>query len=118
MVKEIEKYDVLAPMDFKISKGAATKVIKGFRSINFKKVLELDDQVLVKWVRNGVMGMIYAHLNSLSNLRTLIKMQGIKRGEHIDGREHIIRGIKKGILNSIKASMERRLPPATPLSVL
>jgi hypothetical protein len=78
LVQEIEKHDVLAPMNLKVSKGTATKLIKGFRTVNFQKVLELDDKILAQWVRTGAMGLIYAHMNSLSNLRTLIQMQGIQ----------------------------------------
>jgi hypothetical protein len=49
-------------------------VYRGFRMINEDKVRELRGDQARKWVGNGLMGMIYAHLFSLSQMRDLFAM--------------------------------------------
>ena len=81
LVQEIEEQDLLKPMTFNIKKGKAQKQIKGFRTIDYKKLVTLDDKILAQWVRNGVMRMIYAHMGSLSNIQKLAQLQGIEPPE-------------------------------------
>jgi len=42
-----------------------------FRTVDPKKLSELDDATLAGWVRNGLLAVIYAHLHSLSNVQAL-----------------------------------------------
>lgn len=49
-------------------------VYRGFRMINEDKVRELRGDQTRKWVGNGLMGMIYAHLFSLSQMRDLFAL--------------------------------------------
>lgn len=48
---------------------------EGIHSIDQKKMLELDDATLAGWVRNGLMGVVYAHGSSLKNLNLLAELQ-------------------------------------------
>lgn len=77
MVEELEKHELLAPMNAKIQKGDASKTIQGFRAVDQKKLIKLDDKTLARWVRSGIMALIHAHLSSLANMEGLAKLQGI-----------------------------------------
>lgn len=78
LAQELEKNDLLKPIEFKITRGTAEKVVQGFRTVDLKKVTELDDATLAKWVKNGMLAMVYAHLFSLQNFSRLAKMQGLE----------------------------------------
>jgi hypothetical protein len=81
MVRELEKFELLAPMNVTIQKGGSSKILKGFRTIDQKKLVKLDDATLAQWVRNGVMAFIHAHLVSMTNIKELAKLQGIAPAE-------------------------------------
>lgn len=78
MVQEIEKNDLLIPMKARGGKDGPEKILAGFRTIDFRKMLKLDDATLAGWVRKGIMPMINAHLTSLANFNALAKLQGIR----------------------------------------
>lgn len=67
----LEEKDVLISRHFSINQGDEKKVVKEFMAVDVKKLEQLDDATLAEWVRNGLMGLIFAHLNSLSNLQKL-----------------------------------------------
>jgi len=81
MVLELEKYEMLMPMNVKIQKGGTGKTLKGFRTVDYKKLVKLDDKTLAQWVRNGIMSLVHAHLISLQNIKDLAKMQGTGPGK-------------------------------------
>jgi hypothetical protein len=79
----LEEKDVLVSKQFTISSGDKKKAVGGFRVVDVKKLENLDDATLAAWVRNGLMGIIYAHLISISNLRKLAAAQGAtERTQH------------------------------------
>lgn len=43
------------------------KNIDGFQCVDMEKIMTLDDKSLADMVRNGTMGMVYEHVNSLGN---------------------------------------------------
>ena len=77
LVQELEKYGVLTAQQINIGIGDKTQTLRGFRLVDMKKVHALDDAILAAWVKNGIMGIIYAHLNSLTNLKKLAALQGL-----------------------------------------
>jgi len=78
LVQEIDKSGLLIPMKAKDSPKSEEKILKGFQTIDAKKMLKLDDATLAGWVRKGIMPMIHAHLTSLANFNDLAKLQGLK----------------------------------------
>ena len=72
----LEEKDILVSKQFAIAQGEKKNALRGFRVVDAKKLEKLDDETIVKWVRNGLMGIIYSHLNSISNLRKVAAAQG------------------------------------------
>ena len=61
--------------DKKVSAGAKDKkkdLIRGFRAVDTDKLEQLDNDILGSWVKQGVMGLVYAHLHSMDNFRKLV----------------------------------------------
>ncbi len=71
LLKALGEQDVLAEQQFSIKSGDKQATIAGFRGVDQEKLIELDDAILAEWVRNGLMGLVFAHLRSLENVRTL-----------------------------------------------
>lgn len=72
----LEEKDVLVSKQFTVSRGDKKSALRGFRVVDMKKVLELDDATLAEWVKNGLMGIIHSHLASISNLKKVAEAQG------------------------------------------
>ncbi len=72
----LEEKNVLVPKQFTITKGETKNALRGFRVVDMEKVRQLDDETLAKWVKNGLMGLVYAHVNSMSNLKKVAAAQG------------------------------------------
>lgn len=69
----IRQFDELGLLeDASLSKDNAP-ILKGFKKINEKKLLELDDAKLSAMVRNGVYRAIVYHLDSLENFAKVVK---------------------------------------------
>ena len=77
-VSLLEEQDVLVSRQFKITKGDKSANVRGFRVIDTEKLAKLDDSVLALWVRNGLMGIIFAHLHSLNNIRRITDLQSVE----------------------------------------
>ena len=69
--RELDAHGVLVEKKVNIEKDGATSTIGGIRCVDTEKLNALEDAVLAAWVRNGLMGLIHSHLNSLVNLRAL-----------------------------------------------
>ena len=65
---EVEQAGVLEDKTLRIQDGENTRLIGGFRTANLDKLAALDDATLAKWARNGVLQIVYAHINSLRHL--------------------------------------------------
>jgi hypothetical protein len=77
-VSLLEAHDVLVSKQFKITRGDKASNVRGFRVVDTEKLAKLDDAVLALWVRNGLMGIIFAHLHSLNNIRRITQLQGVE----------------------------------------
>ena len=78
IVSLLEEHDVLVSKQFKIKRGDKSANLRGFRVVDTEKLAKLDDSVLALWVRNGLMGIIFAHLHSLNNIRRITELQGVE----------------------------------------
>ena len=73
LLGEVAEKNLLEPQQFNVEKDGEKESFGGFRGVNEKKIMELDDETAGKWVKNGVMGVLYAHLISMRNAQALIK---------------------------------------------
>ena len=73
LLSEVAEKNLLESQQFNIQKDGEKESYGGFRGVSENKLKELDDETAGKWVRSGVMGVLYAHLISMHNARALIK---------------------------------------------
>jgi hypothetical protein len=69
--QELEKHGVLENKSITMEKNGVKSTIGGFRCVDMKKLITLDDKTLAGWVRNGLMGIVHTHLQSLDNVKAL-----------------------------------------------
>lgn len=69
LCQELDDQDVLVEKRIVLEKNGKKESIAGFRCVDMKKVIALEDAVLAKWVRNGLIGLINAHLQSMANIK-------------------------------------------------
>ncbi len=74
----LEEQNILVSRVFKITKGEKSRSVRGFRVVDTEKLAKLDDSTLALWVRNGLMGIIFAHLHSLNNIKRITELQGVE----------------------------------------
>jgi len=75
LMEQLEKADVLVPYQFAVGNKDNPRKIRGFRVVDTKKLAALDDATLAAWVRSGVMSLVYSHLASMVNIKTVINLQ-------------------------------------------
>jgi hypothetical protein len=75
LMTELAKADVLVPYQLTVGNREKPRAIRGFRIVDMKKVAALDDATLAAWVRNGLMAIVMAHLQSMANVGQLARMQ-------------------------------------------
>lgn len=71
MFQELEAKGILVEQQFNFEKDGQRKSYGGFRLVDVEKMKKLDDETLAKWVRNGVIALINAHVQSLANVRLI-----------------------------------------------
>ena len=59
---------------------AAPLTVKGMYAVDMKKLREMDAETLGEWVKNGLMGLVYAHQASLANLQAVADIQSRPQG--------------------------------------
>jgi len=76
-MEEVQKLDLLIDGEVTIQQGnmAQPAVYRGFCMISEDKVRELRGDQLRKIVQNGMLGIMYAHMYSLGNVRELFARQ-------------------------------------------
>jgi hypothetical protein len=63
---------LLADKKFDIESGGQQISIRGFKTVDWDSLKNLDDDSLADWVRQEIMGLIFARLHSLDNVRGMI----------------------------------------------
>jgi hypothetical protein len=76
-MEEMQKLDVIIDGEVQLQQEGMEQpaVYRGFRMVSEEKLRELRGDQVRKIVGNGMMGLIYAHLFSLSNVRELFAKQ-------------------------------------------
>ena len=65
------EHDVLTPKNLNLKVGDKTRQIRGLRIVDMDRVNALPDDVLAGWARSGLLALVYAHTQSLTNLKSL-----------------------------------------------
>ena len=68
---ELDAAGILVDKTLTIRDGKTVRAIGGFRVADLEKLAAQDDATLAKWARNGVLQIVYAHLDSLRHLQAL-----------------------------------------------
>ena len=77
LVAALMEKNVLIEQQLTVSHADGTQAsFAGVRVVDMEAVKALDDATLAAWVRNGLMGLIVAHLHSIDNIRALTRRQG------------------------------------------
>ncbi len=74
LFKQLDEKDIIVPKTFKVMAREQEKVINGFKGVDMKKILDLDDGALAGMVKNGTMGMVHEHVHSLSCFSKLVSL--------------------------------------------
>ena len=72
LFKSLKEKDLIADKIFKYTINKEEKSINGFQGVDMEKLIALDDKNIADMVKNGIMGLIYEHLNSLKNFSKFI----------------------------------------------
>lgn len=67
----LAEHDVLVSQALNIKSNDKTRQIRGLRIVDLKRLNALPDDVLAAWARSGLLALVYAHAQSLSNLNRL-----------------------------------------------
>lgn len=66
--------EMLSSQQFEIQTPSNQKMrFAGFKTVNRKKLAEIDPETASAWVKNGLLEAVYAHLNSLPNIQFIAK---------------------------------------------
>ncbi|MFO7750520.1 MAG: SapC family protein, partial [Desulfobacteraceae bacterium] len=73
LCQELESKEILVGKEVSFEKEGQQTKIGGFRCVDVEKMNKLDDAVLAQWVRNGLMGLILTHLQSVENIKAFTR---------------------------------------------
>ena len=65
---QLRKYDLLEPRNIRLEKEGKTINLNGLFVVSEEKLRQLDEKVAHEFLKEGVLGWIYAHLLSLANI--------------------------------------------------
>ena len=65
---QLRKYDLLEPRNIRLEKDGKTINLNGLFVVSEEKLRQLDEKVAHEFLKEGVLGWIYAHLLSLANI--------------------------------------------------
>ena len=68
---QLRKHDLLEPRNIRLEKEGNAINLNGLFVVNEEKLRQLDEKTAHEFLKEGVMGWIYAHLLSLSNIDRL-----------------------------------------------
>jgi putative transposase len=74
LIAKLKELDVLDKREFRVkTDNKEVVLLKDFYVVNEKRFFNLDDEVLLKFTKDGVVSLIQAHINSISNIEILLK---------------------------------------------
>ncbi len=78
MIRPLVDKNMLIEQTYTITRDDGKEMsYNGLRVVDAARISSLDDQTLAEWVRSGLMGLVYAHLNSIDNIRKLANLQNV-----------------------------------------
>ena len=82
LISSLKEYNLLDKRSFeiKIEDGSTKSLLSDFYVVNKSRLLELDDEIIVQWAKNGWLFVIESHIKSIENINTLLT-QLIKKSE-------------------------------------
>ena len=82
LITVLKEHNLLDKRSFeiKIEDGSTKSLLSDFYVVNKSRLLELDDEIIIQWVKNGWLFIIESHMKSIENINTLLN-QLIKKGE-------------------------------------
>ena len=72
LFKSLEEKDLIVDKIIKYTINQKEKSINGLKSVDMKTLTALDDKNIADMVKNGAMGVVYDHINSLGNISKFI----------------------------------------------
>ena len=75
MIEKLEEYEILKASVLQIGKGNNGKKLGGFKLVDFKKLLSMDDKVLADWARKGWLNALSLQQLSLSHFDKFFKLK-------------------------------------------
>jgi hypothetical protein len=80
--QKLQELELLQPMRFDATLPGGEKLtVDGFLTVNEEKFKALPDAAVLDLQRNGFLGLIYAHLISLGNMRRLIEWRVLRANQ-------------------------------------
>jgi len=73
LVKELRAADVMTERQVQQQEGQS--MVAGFETVDKEKFDAISDEQFIKWRKNGMLPLIYAHLSSLDNIQRLAEDQ-------------------------------------------
>lgn len=67
-MEQLRKHDLLEPRNIRLERGGNSINLNGLFVVNEDKLRQLDEKTTHEFLREGVLGWIYAHLLSLNNI--------------------------------------------------
>jgi len=67
LFKVLEEKELIVDRAFTYTINQEEKSIDGFKGVDMEKLVALDDKSLADMVKNGTLGLVHEHINSLSN---------------------------------------------------
>jgi len=75
LIQDLKKYDLLEKRNFEVKLEEKSKpLLSDFYVVNREKLLKLDQEILDKWLKNGVLFLLESHMNSIKKITNLFKL--------------------------------------------
>lgn len=71
----LQQNNLLTPLNIKLKEGGSVKAISGLFAINNERLDKVSDEVILECRKRGYLPLIYAHLGSLSQIQSLLKLR-------------------------------------------
>lgn len=72
LFKRLDEKEVIVDRAIKYKLNQEEKSIDGFQGVDMEKLVTLDDKSLADMVKNGTMGIVHEHINSLVNFSNFL----------------------------------------------
>ena len=83
LIAKLKEYNLLDKRGYKVKveNGEEKEILNDFYVVNKKRLYELDDNILLKWAKDGTLFILESHIQSVENISTLLR-RFIKDGKN------------------------------------